>query len=277
LPDLLRGCTALLAATLVFAGEAAVAEQGEPSEFARTGPYLGIGGTFAFPTDWDTDLDNDMNEEATELANEAAMGSFDALPPATTAGYNLVPLEIKVDGADFEDGLLGVNALVGYRVAENVAFELEGEWLTESSESDLDVTGSTGRHRAEVKDIWTLTTNVKIYPFTGRFQPFAVGGVGLQQSKLDVDIVTSGVTTEALNPQPPPDPPLVLPDIGADFRIRKRNSKVDGAVRVGGGIDVYATSNIVGSLSVTYVHPFSQVGTLRTDYVSLVWRVLYRF
>ena len=71
------------------------------------------------------------------------------------------------------------------------------------------------------------------------------------------------------------DPPIYT--LSGDFEIKKRHTKLDGAVRVGGGLDIYATPNIVASFSATYVRPFAEVGDMTTDYLSLVLRVLYRF
>ena len=202
MPNRVRGCNVLLLAIFVLfavaAGASAQQEEDpvDPSDFSRTGFYIGVGGTAAFPDGWDSDLDNDLNEQATDLANERAENELFAID--STA--KIIPLDITVDGADLEDAFLGVNGVIGYRVAEAVAFELEGEWLFGTNFTGLDVTDSTGFrstgiHQAEVKRIWTLTTNVKVYPFTGRFQPFAVAGAGLQHSVLDVDIVTSGIPT----------------------------------------------------------------------------------
>jgi hypothetical protein len=179
-----------------------------------------------------------------------------------------VPLAVVVDGADLEAGFWGINGLIGYRVAELVAFEVEGEWLFGSNETDLDVDASTGTHRAEVGDIWTVTANLKVLPFDGRFQPFGLFGLGVQHSSLEVEIVTSGLTTTTT------PPPVVVP---ADFVLRSNESITDGALRAGIGLDAYATENIVAQVKVGYVLPFSEVGDLRTDYVSIQWGLIYRF
>ena len=250
----LARCTfALLIASFVLAhGASAVMEEDGESEFVRTGFYLGAGGSAAFPNNWNKDFDNDLNEKATDLANG---------------------LKVTVDGADLENAQFGVNGVIGYRAGALVAFEVEGEWLISSNKTDLNVNNSTGSHTAEVDEIWTLTANVKVYPpFTGwlkpfaRFQPFAKVGLGVQHSKLDTDIATSGLTT--------------------DFQIKKTTTKLDGALRFGGGIDIYATRNIVCELNATYVVPFAELGsttregrggTVNADYVSVQWRLVYRF
>jgi opacity protein-like surface antigen len=273
-----RCCNVLLVAILsifvVVAGASAQEEAVQAIDYARPGPYVGVGGTGAFPDGWDSDFDNDLNEKASERANQAAESDLSAQLPIGANRPDIIPLEIRVDGADLEDAFLGVNGLVGYRVADSVAFELEGEWLSGSNKSSLDVTGSTGSHRTEVEDLWTLTANVKVFPFKGRFQPFGVGGVGLHHSRLKTDVVTVGVMTTE-KPDNVGDPPVYSVD--GDFEIHKNSTKLDGAVRVGGGIDIYATENIVAEFTATYVLPFAQVSDMTTDYLSVVWRVIYRF
>jgi hypothetical protein len=246
-------------------------EEDEVSEFVRTGFYIGVGGTAAFGANWDDDYDNDLNDDLTALANANAQEN--------SPGKAIVPLSVvTVDGADLEDAVFGANAVFGYRAGEVVAFEVEGEWLISENKSNLNVSAnetlvqeSTGKHKVEVKDVWTLTANVKAYApfeiFTGRFQPFAKVGLGAQNSKVITNISTSGLTT--LNAAQ-----MIVP---ADFEFRQSKSSLDGALRVGGGIDIYATRNVVAELNTTYVVPFSKAGSMRTDYVSVQWRLVYRF
>ena len=272
------GRVLLIASFALAAGASAQEREGQAdtSDFARPGFYVGVSGTYAFPDGWNSDLNNDLNEEASELANQRATDELAVIDPSAV----IIPLDVRVDGADLEDGLWGINGVIGYRYAEMVAFEVEGEWLIDSNKSTLDIdesTGieSTGSHKAKVEDIWTLTTNVKVYPFTGRLQPFAVVGLGLHHSKLDIDVVTSEL--ETTDDPPAKTPPHPITDLPADFRIKSSDTKLDGAVRLGGGIDIYATPNIVAAFSVTYVAPFAEVGSMTTDYVAIGWRILYRF
>lgn len=275
----------LIATLLLAAGVSAEEEDGQLDEsgFARRGFYVGIGGSYASPMGWNSDFDNDLNEEATDLANQNATANYQTITPPDNRRYPLVPLDITIDGADLEDGLLGVNAVIGYRAGERVAFEVEVEWLTDSSQSNLDVEsdmgGSTGVQTVKVEEIWTITANVKVYPpITGRFQPFGVFGVGLQHAKLEFDVETADLETMDTPPTDPNNPFFRPPvDVPADFQIRRTKSQLDGAMRLGAGIDVYATSNIAVELSATYVLPFTEVGSITSDYLAFGWRVLYRF
>jgi hypothetical protein len=269
MPNRPLGRIAVLATLLLATSASGEAEEGKVEEltYARPGFYAGVGGTAGFPMGWDSDADNDLNADATDLANQNA----DQANP-TNPKKQLAPLEIVVDGYGLEDTLLGLNGIIGYRAGQRVAFEVEGEWLVDSNKSNINVTGSTGLGTAKIKDIWTLTGNVRLFlPNDWRVQPSAVFGLGMQQSTLDVDIVTSGITTVTTGA-----PPVVT--VPADFRLQPHQTKLTGAIRVGGGVDFYATPNIVGQLSATYVMPFAEVGPIMTaDYMSLVWRLVYRF
>jgi len=287
--DLARCTVTVITASLALAhGAAAVMDEDEggESEFVRTGFYLGVGGTAAFGHHWDNDVDDHLNEDASDLATENAQAALDLNPPATDT---VIPVTIQVNGADLEDALFGVNGVIGYRAGALVAFEVEGEYLISSNESGLNVDSvqvlaeddfdvlqsSTGTHWAKIEDIWAITANVKIYPpFEGwlkpleRFQPFAKVGLGVLHSKFSTEVESEGLTTTNT---------AETQEVPADFRLKSSDSNIDGALRVGGGIDIYATRNLVAEINTTYVLPFSDVGFLKTDYVSVQWRLVYRF
>lgn len=266
-----RCAFAVLIASFALAhGASAVTEEEEPatSEYVRTGFYAGgVIATVAFPTSWSGDFDGSLNDKATDLANQNAQANLDAIDPP---GDEIIPLSITVDGAHLDDTQFGLNGVFGYRAGERVAFEVEGEWLVSSNSTRLDVTGSNGSHKASLGQVWTITANVKMYPpfLTGWYQPFAKVGLGVQHSQLDVDIESNGLSTTNVPGT------IVVP---ANFKIRSSESSIDGAVRIGGGIDIYATPNVVAEGNVNYVVPFSKVGSVQSDYVTIQWRFIYRF
>jgi len=142
---------------------------------------------------------------------------------------------------------LGVNARAGYRMHPYLAAEMQFEWLSESNieASGLDIAGL---------DSWVLTANAKGYILTllmndfgiARVQPFALVGVGMMQSEFD-------------------------DKVGLDISDKDESF----AARFGGGIDLYITPNILGSVDVTYVLPGQDLFGL--DYVSFGWGLQYRF
>lgn len=267
--NLARCICALLIVFFALAPGASAQEEGQDdaSEFVRSGFYVGGGGSLGFPIMWDKDFDDDLNELATDLSFLTANANVKAIDGADRAGNK----SITVDGTDIDDDYrFGVNGVFGYRAGPRAAFELEGEWLIGSNKSNLDIDNSTGTQTVKVDKIWTITANVKAYlPFiTGRFQPFGKFGVGLRHARLTTDIATFGLTRTNLQQD------LV---VSADFTIKTTESSLDGALRWGGGIDIYATPNFLTEINATYVVPFADVGSLHTDYVSIQWRLIYRF
>ena len=83
------------------------------------------------------------------------------------------------------------------------------------------------------------TANLKGYFLTGRYQPFLLVGGG-------------GMTAKAATER------------GKSY-----------AMRVGGGIDLYATKNVVVTVGADYVLPFDDLKDL--DYISIGWGFEYRF
>ncbi len=93
-------------------------------------------------------------------------------------------------------------------------------------------------------ETWTFTGNLKAYLLTSQVQPYALFGMGVMQVEVDLP---GGFTLQ-----------------DEDF-----------VVRVGGGIDVYASENIVLSLEGVYVAAADDLNDF--NYVSLGWGFLYRF
>jgi opacity protein-like surface antigen len=264
------GLVRLLAVTLLFTAAASAQDgeaEGEDLVFARPGFYGGVGITAAFPSNWSRDFDSDLDKQTSALATDIAQDNLD---PSNPPRVVVVPLSFSLD-SDLEDTLLGANWVAGYRAGERVAFEIEGEWLIDSNRSNLDVTGSVGSHTAKVSKIGTLTANVRMFlPFDWRVQPYVVFGAGVQHSSLEFDIVTSGVTTTDDDTGT-----IVVP---ADFVMHSTRTELTGAIRLGGGIDAYATRNIVVQLNTTYVLPFEELGSIMTtDYIAVGGRLIYRF
>ena len=93
-------------------------------------------------------------------------------------------------------------------------------------------------------ETWTFTGNAKAYLLTSQVQPYALFGMGVMQVEVDLP---GGFTLQ-----------------DEDF-----------VVRVGGGIDVYASEYIVLSLEGVYVAPADDLNDF--NYFSLGWGFLYRF
>lgn len=247
----LARCTFALVIVSTALNLGALAEETEDPDSAmdlvRTGFYFAGGGSVAFPHQWDKSLEGNLADDA-----------FQILDIQVDDG------DVKFYGADVEDPMMGVSAVVGYRASEVVAFELEGEWLFDSNKTDLTIrrlnedgtvrAESTGSQTAEVEKLWTVTANIKAYPpLTGRFQPFGKVGLGVHHSEVVTDISALGI------------------------KIQENSKKTTGVLRFGAGIDIYVTRNIVAEISAGYVVPFRRTRYLVTDYINIQWRAMYRF
>ena len=132
-------------AALCLVPALAQAEPGGP-DFAHTGPYLGVGGTYAFH--WFPDgIGGDFDDHVSGVS----------------------------DSTTRTDGSFGVNARAGWRFTSWLAGELEYEWL-DGIETDIK-TPVGGEFTLESH---VVTANAKlVYPGWGRFQPYAMLGAGV--------------------------------------------------------------------------------------------------
>lgn len=127
------------------------------------------------------------------------------------------------------DNELGVNVRVGYRPLPRLGIEGQFEWVSwDDDKSGNDV------------ETYASTFNVRGYFFTGRYQPYALIGVG---------------------------------GMAADYD--KSSDEWDIVMRSGGGIDVMITDSLVAVMEATYLAGFEDVQDL--DYFSLTWGLSYRF
>ena len=148
------------------------------------------------------------------------------------------------------DNSHGFNARVGYRCHRRFSAEVEVEWLN-GFDADLTQPGFVQLARVEV-DPLVVTANAKGYLLTGRYQPFLLIGAGAMSADIKVR-----------------DP------VGLSFTAVRSESENVFAMRFGGGIDLYATKNLVVSLEADYVYPFGNLDEL--DYVTISWGFQYRF
>jgi len=94
----------------------------------------------------------------------------------------------------FDDGEVvarssrGLSAQLGWRLHPHVALELRGDWLEGFDLSYPEVAGAFSEGGAEGDlEAWSVTGNLKLYPLTGRFQPYLVAGFGALHADFDVE------------------------------------------------------------------------------------------
>ena len=156
-------------------------------------------------------------------------------------------LEKQLDLGLNIDERFGLNARLGYRFHPHISAEFQLEWIPETDISaNPEPDPNFGNDAFNLERV-TYMANAKGYLGTGSVQPFLLVGVGLMT---------------------------------IDFKGNKpfnniSSTEEDFAARFGGGIEVYATDNIVVNIDASYVLP---AGDLKNfDYLSIGWGFQYRF
>ena len=148
------------------------------------------------------------------------------------------------------DNSFGFSGHGGYRCHRRFSAEVEVEWL-DGFDADLTQPGVDQLAKVEYDPV-VITANVKGYFLTGRYQPFLLLGAG-------------AMTAETKIREP----------VGLAFTGIDTESDEAFALRFGGGIDLYATENVVVTVDADYVMPFGNLDAL--DYITIGWGIQYRF
>lgn len=187
-------------------------------------------------------------EAAAERAAAAARVVADAQRDARRAHRRPGPYvgaAFLYGAENFDDNIIvksstGGAAFLGYRISSVFAAELRYEGF-----EGFDLEASNGR--GEI-DGFALTASAKIYPFSGRLQPFAAVGLG-------------GVRFEQRN---------VFSD-----GSRSRSQESDVAFRFGGGLDAWLSEDVVLNLEAAYLGPVDDLTNLEITILSI--GLTYRF
>ena len=183
-----------------------------------------------------------------------AIGARDDDDQADDEGYDRRGWLARIAGAygnlldsGSEDGF-GIDGGAGYRCHPRMSSEVQVEWI-DGFRDDRAVSGVSSDARVDAETV-TITASTKGYILTGRFQPYVLVGLGAMTVDTDVK--------DRLGVGP-----------------SKSDSEADFAMRFGGGLDFYATKNVVVDVGVGYVYPFGDVSDF--DYLSVRAGVQYRF
>ena len=191
----------------------------DKDDFARRGWLVGVAGSYAVETFQD-DAESDLQGVLGPEVNLSVDDSF------------------------------GFNGRVGYRCHRRFSAEVEVEWL-DGFDADLTQPGVDQLAHVYYEPV-VVTTNVKGFILTGRYQPFLLLGAGAMTA--DIKLRDS---------------------VGLEFTGLRSETENAFALRFGGGIDLYATENVVLNVGVDYVLPFGNLDDL--DYITIGWGVQYRF
>lgn len=135
-----------------------------------------------------------------------------------------------VSGFNASDGG-GFNLRAGYRVIPNLALEAQFEFVAGFSDQGIDI------------EAWNLMANAKGILVPGRFQPYALFGLGV----IEGEASAGGITVD----------------------------DTDFAIRVGGGVDGYVTENWVLFVESAWVKPTDTLEDF--SYVTVGAGIQYRF
>jgi opacity protein-like surface antigen len=151
-------------------------------------------------------------------------------------GYAIENFDLP-SGVDADDSLI-LSGRLGYRFNPNFAGEVLFEYL---DEFELDVSGL-----GSLGDIngWALSANAKIFPLTGRVQPYGLLGFGWLDAEID------------------------LGPLGSE-------DDSDTMARFGGGVDFYMTQDLFVNVEGAYVLPFGDLDD--ADFISFVLSVGFWF
>lgn len=244
----LAGIVFALAA--VVATPVAAQDEADVNAYAREGPYLGLGATFANPS----------------FASGVEQ-TVDAFLQPPGGGVTNVISEQEINWA------FGFNVRGGYRLHPHFALELEYEWI-EPDGFLVDVAVNKKGERVQFdfatietrRPDWVVTANPKIFLTKGRVQPFVMTGLGVMRGSIE-----------------PGENPVAEGFGGIEVKITglgpQRGGPVESTVltwRLGGGLDVYLDEHVVFELAVDYVYPMGSLQDL-LDYVSISLGLQYRF
>lgn len=146
----MRGLVGGLVVLAGIVGWAGGARGAEEIDYARTGPYAGVGFIYA-PGAFGLD------------------GAERALPAATRR------ISESIDAKNS----FGLDARAGYRLHPHFAAEADYQFLP-----GFEFEQSNGGRLADMTT-HTVTLNGKVYAFTDTFQPYFVGGIGFVHADLD--------------------------------------------------------------------------------------------
>jgi hypothetical protein len=212
-------------------------ETSEGEDFDRRGFFIGAGASFA----GENFSDRPVNDIADIFSNQPGL---------------VFPILTGPEASAKADDTWSVKGYGGYRChprfSVGATFEFFGGFDTEWS-GVLNPSGASG---SDI-DMFVATVDIKGYLLTGRYQPYLLMGGGAMM-----------VETRVVNPTGSQHP------WGAGPAAQSRGY-TDFVLRLGGGIDAYATEHVVVNIGASYLLPAGAVSG--TDVYTVGVGVEYRF
>jgi len=146
---------------------------------------------------------------------------------------------VSADCGDSFEGSLGLNFRGGVVVNERITLEGQVEWIAGYDLKSPSATAIPGLTRASLESV-AYTVNLRFYPLDGRIQPYAIAGIGGQNTWLESNLGNSDGFGSFIG-------------------------------RFGGGVDVYLTRHIALTGEFTYVAATEGTTTFRGPYWGQYW------
>jgi hypothetical protein len=205
------------------------------------------------------EAESEASSEAADASEDSDAGDDAEDAEGGTGGYTRDGWYVAVAGVNALDNFsatpfgvkdsFGVNGRLGYRFLEYASLEFEYERVFKfrmrnpPDGTDFQVNVFTANARGYVP-FWRLGT------WASRLHPYALAGIGLHQ--VDVD------------------------DHGAPFGKFGGGEKGAFAARMGGGLDLYLTDQLVLFQETSYVLPVER-DNHEMQYVAVAWGLQWRF
>jgi opacity protein-like surface antigen len=202
-------------------------------DFGRDGFYAGLNMVYAVPY-FEDHVENII--VATRASN-----------PNQTCGTCVFLADV--------DPSVGFNARFGYRFLRHFAIEGQFEWLDQFTIQIKETTTGQGGTDASTIGGYTVTLDAKLYPFTGRFQPFVDLGLGL----IDLDSRDNQT--------------IVVSSVAYGPEVNLNDHEL--VARFGGGLDFYINETWGMNFTASYVTPAATLHHF--NYTSLNAGFFYRF
>ena len=224
------------------------ARAGQAEGIAAVGAIGALGSMFCWTA---ANAESDESSQS-EYARRGALLGAEVAYGIETYESDL-PSSLRTISSDLNlsaNNSFGIKGRAGYRCNRYASAEIQVEWL-HSYDGKVFEDGVGKIARLDIEPI-VATVNARGYVPIGdeRIQPFALLGGGLVTVKTKLRDTT-----------------------GLGLTSSERTTEV--AIRVGGGVDFYATPNIVLTLAVDYLHAFGDLDGF--NYVSTSMGMLYRF
>ncbi len=232
-------------------------DEGTQEGYGRRGFYAGLSASYARENFSNSKVDDLVYSELLDNLRTLRGTPLESDPP-TDPPTIIDPGIYTIAFDDIEDDAFGFAGRVGYRCHPRVSGELQFEWL-ETFQGELVETGAPLNDAPRKFDLelesLVMTVNAKGFLLTGRYQPFALLGIGFMRMESKSRDVSGGTL--------------------AGFAAQQSDREVEFALRFGAGLDFYLTENWVTTAEGSYVMPTGKLDGL--DYYQFALGIQYRF